>query len=226
MLNEKEYIRSLRSETKEKMDYEEATLTRVTDPAILKQFEREHDTVVGFIQNQPYYDFRMDVYLNRDGTPFRYCNVDYRRQGAAILVVLKRGGDRFYLLNRQYRPFLKEIVSEVPRGFANPEDHSSLQTAIRELAEETCIHIEENAEIKLERLGTVHPDSGLSNNKVSLFIVELPLEECANLGVQDDEAIVGHCILSEKEFKNGIASDKITDGFTLASFAKYLSRRT
>lgn len=225
MLNEKKFLTSLRQ--KAAAGIPENAVALVTDLDLIEEFERTRGLAVGLIDNQPYYDFRMDVYRNPSGQTFRYCSIEYSKQGAAILVVFRKGGERFYLLNRQYRPFLQKTVWEIPRGFANPEDGDAFDTAIRELAEETGIEAAGDTEAKVRKLGTVHPDSGLSNNAVGLFAAEFALGECAEIGVRDaEESILGHRIVSEAELRCMILKDEITDGFTLAAFTKYMTARS
>ena len=222
MLNEEKYLTSLCQ--KAAADVPGNTVALVTDPDSIGEFERSQGLSIGLIDNQPYYDFRMDVYRNPKGQTFRYCSIDYSRQGAAILVVFRKGRERFYLLNRQYRPFLQKTVWEIPRGFANPEDGGAFDTAIRELAEETGIKTAEQANRIVRKLGTVHPDSGLSNNTVGLFAAEFELGECAEIGVRDaEESILGHRIVSEEKLRWMILNDEMTDGFTLAAFTKYMT---
>ena len=221
MLNQERYMALLEQKAVREKSSDTNCTALVTDPAVIAGFEKESGLTVGVLENPPYYNFCMDVYrAGKTDKLFRYCNVSYNRSGAAILVVLRTGEEKCFLLNRQYRPLLQKTVFEIPRGFADPDDPDAVSTAIRELAEETNIQI--GQDLRLIRLGAVNPDSGLSNNEVVLFMAEICAEKLPALRVQDEnETIIGHTIVSETEMCRMIAGDQITDAFTLAAFAKY-----
>ena len=78
----------------------------------------------------------------------------------------------------------------------------------------------------MTELGTLHPDSGLTNNHAALFLAELRLHSAPELAVQDvNETILGHLLVTEQQLSEMIADDRITDAFTLAAYARYQSRK-
>lgn len=221
MLNKEKYLDLLSQKKAAQSDFTDSSISLITDTDILLEFESAHEQMIGMIPNEPFYSICLDVYRNNTtGTLFRYCNIHYNRFGAAILVII----NGYILLNRQYRPFIGSEVYEVPRGFADPEDPDNRRTAIRELLEETGIDIKStDYTFTLKKLGDIYPDSGLSNNKVTLFLADITMEECPNLNVMDkNEAIVGHTLVSEEEFQSLIQSNKINDSFTLCAYLMYL----
>lgn len=226
MINKEKYLLLLKNQTAKKTSNTETNIVQVTDPQTIIEYENDSGQLVGVLDNQPYFDFRMDVFKNQNnGKCFRYCNVSYSQSGAAVLMVIRSNKEKFFLLNQQYRVFLNKVVYEIPRGFSDLSDMNAINTAIRELAEETGIDVRKD-NYKLSNLGTVHPDSGLSNNVVSLFMVEIPIDECPELIVNDkEEPIIGHRIVAESELIDMIENDDITDAFTLAAFVKYKCRK-
>lgn len=225
MINKDKYLLLLKKHREHRFSDTGTNVELVTELDTIIEYEKKSGLTVGVLDNQPYFDFRMDVFKNKkNGQCFRYCNVSYSKHGSAVLVVLRSDKECFFLLNQQYRAILNEIVYEIPRGFADSDDENSINTAIRELAEETGINVR-NIDFEIIKLGMVHPDSGLSNNNVSLYMVEIPIDECQSLKVIDEnETIIGHTIVTESELCEMIERDHITDAFTLAAFIKYKCR--
>lgn len=226
MLNRERYLDLLTQEDARQFDKTTAGVVLVTKPYVIDEYEEYSGVPIGVIDNQPFFDFRLDLYENtKTKKRFRYCNVSYSKFGAAILVVFLYKRHPLFLMNRQYRPFIKKDAYEIPRGFADPTDMDATYTAIRELAEETNICICKD-QCKLTNLGTVHPDTGLSNNTVSLFMAEIELENNMQVKSMDEnECINGHVLLNETKITEMIVNDDITDAFTLAAFVKYKFRR-
>ena len=229
MLNPDQYLRYLKEIAAAQPPEAEAGAVLITDPAEIETFEQKSGLTVGIVPNAPYYDFCMDVYRSaKTNQYYRYCHVAYSKQGAAVLVALLTENQTKFLLNRQYRPLLRKFVFEIPRGFSDPTDPDAAYTAIRELAEETNINLTEaeNCSFQMTELGTLHPDSGLTNNHVALFLAEIRLQRTPELAVRDEnETISGHLLVTEQELSEMIADNRITDAFTLAALARYQSRK-
>ena len=230
MLNQEQYLQLLKQKAAAEPPEAETGLALVTDPDAIAAFEQESGLTAGVLPNPPYYNICMDVYRSGGtGRCFRYCNVTYSRQGAATLVIVRTKEAEFFLLNRQYRPLLHKTVLEIPRGFSDPDDPDAAYTAVRELAEETGLNLFATGEqsCQITELGTVHPDSGLTNNTVALILAEIRTEQVPQLAVQDkNETILGHLLVTEAELTEMIADERITDGFTLSTFAKYRAKRS
>ena len=226
MINRKRYLDLLTQDEAKQFNHTANGLALVTNSDEIDEYEKNSGVQIGVVDNQPFFDIRLDLYENtKTKKRFRYCNVSYNKFGAAILVVFIYKQQSFFLLNRQYRPFIHKTVYEIPRGFADPTDKDATYTAIRELAEETnvCVYKEK---CQLESLGTVNPDTGLSNNTVSLFMAVINLETPLQLkSMDEDEFINGHVLLTEKRISEMIVNDDITDAFTLAALVKYKYRR-
>ena len=230
MLNQEQYLRLLKQKAAAEPPEAQTVLALVTDPEAIAEFERKSGLTAGVLENPPYYDICLDVYRSAEtGRCFRYCNVTYSRQGAAVLVIVRTEAETYFLLNRQYRPLLQKTVLEIPRGFADPDDPDAAYTAVRELAEETGLDLTADGtqSCQVTEIGTVYPDSGLSNNAVALILAEIRLKQAPKLAVQDkNETILGHLLVTETELTAMIADERVTDAFTLSAYAKYCAKRS
>lgn len=68
----------------------------------------------------------------------------------------------------------------------------------------------------MESFGKIVPDSGAMSSKADVFLAEL--NEAPQV-IQEEE-IVGHIALDWEQLGEWIRDGKITDGFTLAAYAK------
>lgn len=106
---------------------------------------------------------------------------------------------------------------EFPRGFQEPgEDLAG--TAERELREETSLSAS-----SIKSLGTIMPDSSISNRKIGVFLVEVRSFDGAT--IEKKEQITGYNVFTQNEIEHLIANNKIIDGYTLSAFTKLMTRR-
>jgi len=68
------------------------------------------------------------------------------------------------LITRQYRHGIQSVIYGLPTGFAEPSDKSTLESARRELLEETGYAAE-----KFIKAGVIFPNPALQNNQVHSF---------------------------------------------------------
>lgn len=224
MINEDLYMEYVK-----KNESTDSALTLVQNPETITNYEANTGQMIGIIPNQPYYNINLSLYQDKQGKVFRYCNIEYPKNGAATLIVFKSndGADK-YLLERHFRVFTNRYHYEIPRGFADlTADIDTSFTAIRELKEETNIDLELKV-VQLLNLGTIFTDTGLSNAEVNLYAVELKLNETNISTIKNndiDEEIESFILISESELKQMIMKNQITDTFTLASILKYWNMR-
>lgn len=134
-------------------------------------------------------------------------------RGAAVLPVV---GDQILLLS-QKRPAQKgEITQEIPRGYANPGEHSAA-CASRELQEETGLTVRPE---QLTHLGRVRPNSALISGSVQLYLATLPAG--ATFTQRDSEALALDW-LPVAQLGEWLASGRLEDSFTLAAMAFYMA---
>ena len=114
------------------------------------------------------------------------------------------------LLIRHFRHATRTWHTEIPRGFGK-KGLSSEENAQRELEEEIGATIS-----RLVSLGPMHPDAAASTECDALFFAEV-----ASYGkVEEEEAITEILPTSVADFERMIRENEITDGFTLAAYAR------
>ncbi|WP_443047024.1 NUDIX hydrolase [Streptomyces sp. NBC_00267] len=158
------------------------------------------------------------VKLVRDAVRFRSgeCGSYIRILPAALSVgvaVLPLHEGRIVLISH-FRHSTRNWHWEIPRGFAEPGEKPE-ETAAREMKEELDVGI-----TRMERLGLIHPDTGLLTYSVPLYaaIVDRPPIPEGSEGIDDVRVVT----LSEAEVM--IESEEITDSFTLAALCLLRSR--
>ncbi len=213
MIEKKQYMKDL----ERSKDHPCAGLERVRNPQIIEKFEESTGKLIGLIDNSPYYQIRLDLFRNiRTGKLFRYCNVAYpEKQGAAVLVLLHCDNEAFVLLECNYRIFLERYCYEIPRGFANLEDRTSKLTALRELKEETGLDVS-LLKSNIKKLGSVTVDSGLTNNTVNIYVVDILIDTIPYLINQNrEDLIAGYKLVPIQDMEKYIKLGTIQDSFTL-----------
>jgi ADP-ribose pyrophosphatase len=114
------------------------------------------------------------------------------------------------LLIRHFRHATRTWHIEIPRGFGK-KGLSSEENARRELGEEIGATIS-----RLVSLGPMYPDAAASTECDALYFAEV-----ASYGkVEEEEAITEILPTSVVEFERMIRENEITDGFTLAAYAR------
>ena len=124
--------------------------------------------------------------------------------GVAVLPLL--AGD--VVLIEHFRHATRQWHLEIPRGFGEPE-HDAASNARKELREEIGAEATE-----LVALGSLHPDTGFSADRVELFLARLD----ALGSVDGEEAIARARIISPAAVRGLIRSGELTDSFTIAAY--------
>jgi 8-oxo-dGTP pyrophosphatase MutT (NUDIX family) len=112
------------------------------------------------IHETPWLKLRRDQLRNHNGKPMTYTYVELHHPGVAI-IAMDIGGK--ILLQRNYRPTIKETVWEIPAGHSDGQD--LLTAAQRELQEETGLASDDWLE-----LGTFNIASGIANSLQRYFL--------------------------------------------------------
>lgn len=118
-----------------------------------------------------------------------------------LLIKIKRADNNFYW--------------EFPRGFSEKKE-SYLQTAIRELREETGLNNITNP----QQIGVLMPDSGLINVKIGIIYIIVDFKQPIHL--QREEKIIDFKLVNCIELEEMIKDRKIIDSFTVASYLKMI----
>lgn len=91
--------------------------------------------------------------------------------------------DREVILEKQYRHGVEQVMLEIPAGVMDDEDESPLQTAQRELLEETGYTSEKFIEV-----GKVYPNPATHNNLTYSFLA-LDVEKVGQQNLDETEEI-------------------------------------
>lgn len=144
------------------------------------------------------------------GTYIRFVDPGDSAPGVIILPLFQRQ----VVLVRHFRHAARQWRLELPRGFGE-SGYSTEENAARELREEVQGEI-----ARLIPLGMVEPDTGMSAEADALFFAEL-----ASVGQPDIvEGISDIQLTPIAEFERLISDGTITDGFTLAAYARAKAR--
>lgn len=183
-------------------------LPLVLDPKELYAFAQKSGRRIGIVYESHYHLMVVDVVRAKNGSLFAYERLMNRVMRGAVVIVPYYNGK--YILLRQYRHALREYQYGFPRGFGE-EGISAKENAGKELWEELGVQAE-----KWKSFGKIVPDSGAMSSKADVFLAEL--NEAPQV-IQEEE-IVGHIALDWEQLGEWIRDGKITDGFTLAAYAK------
>lgn len=126
-------------------------------------------------------------------------------RGAAVLPVM----DGRILIIHHYRHATRSWHWEIPRGFGDP-GQSPQEQAIAEMEEETGSQVE-----RIEPLGELSINTGMEGNRTQVFLAWIS----SIGGMQKNEGIFDHKLVSPEEMNSMIADGEINDGFTLSAYA-------
>lgn len=129
--------------------------------------------------------------------------------GSVAIPVVTENGVQFVLMVRQFRPALDRETWELPRGGAESADSGPVETAIRELREETGIVANSGT-----CLGEIFPDSGLLASRVAVVRV------IVNPGARPtftEPGILEARWFSWEETRHLIADSQVQDSMTLSA---------
>ncbi|MBF0587668.1 MAG: NUDIX hydrolase [Magnetococcales bacterium] len=115
----------------------------------------------------------------------------------------------------QFRHATRDLHLELPRGFGSPR-LTPEETACQEVQEEI-----EGRVVRLESLGMMHTNTGVTDEQSALFFAEL--DEIGS--VQEEEGIVRLRLFDVEEVERLIADGTITDAFTLCAMYRARLRK-
>ena len=189
---------------------EQGEIRILTDEKEILQAERQLQREIGIVYEDEYIRLVRDAVVFPDMSKGTYIRILPRRSESAVAVLPVSGGR--ILLLRHFRHSLRKWMWEIPRGFGE-YGLTAEENAEKELREETGIK-----EIRLEYLGRICPDSGMSSDQVSVFFTEFPAD--CQLRKQDEREVVSeYRLISRKELREMAQSGEMIDGFTLSAVA-------
>ncbi|MBE7005437.1 MAG: NUDIX hydrolase [Ruminococcaceae bacterium] len=197
--------------------FQDGALEIVTEADTVDRFAEASGKRLGVLYESPYHLLVVDL-VKPVGADERRMFA-YERLLPAVesgaVVAMPLYGDRLVLL-RQFRHAPREDMLSFPRGFGEP-GLSGRDNLRKELFEE--IGAPEVTEIHY--LGTVAADSGILGTRAEVFLCHVDRPQLRR-GYEGIEAVE---LLSERELSARIASGGVTDGYTLAAFALYVSQK-
>jgi ADP-ribose pyrophosphatase len=160
----------------------------------------------------PYYNVALDRYVRPDGQVADYQYIDI--PGSAMVVPVLPDG-RLVLVS-QYRYLMGRDSLEFPAGGMPPET-SPLQTARRELREETGYEA-----ASWEKIGAFAPYNGVSNEMCHVFVATELSFVATQREVTEEMETVELCV---EELEKQVRSGELWDGMTISSFRLFEAHR-
>lgn len=202
-------IKSLEDRVSASPTSQNPPLKTILDRDKVETFSEQSGKDIGIMYDSPYNTLVVDLVEDTDGSEFAYERLIPKNDGAVVMIPVYNG--RFILLD-QYRYAIGEQQLCFPRGFGE-SNLSAEENAAKELREEIGVV----KLLSIRKLGELTPDSGISTNKVSVFLCEIENYDPE----KRDEGILGIHESSLEELSSMIKTGQITDGFTLAAIAMY-----
>lgn len=156
-----------------------------------------------------------DVLYENNFLEIKMINKNYpflrmKRAGSVIVPFDKDGN--VYLLERE-RVRLGHVY-ELPRGFVDLNEVSAM-AALRELKEESGLTLVN--EDDLDFLGHLQPDTGVMDNEVSCYCVEVePTTDYFHRDTDEEDEVHRVIRVTKKELVDLIKRRKISDSYTLS----------
>ncbi len=194
--------------------FSESSLINIeTDINAIKKFEQETSKHIGVLYHSSYNMLIVDLIKDLNGRYYAYERIIPSSSGKAV-VVLTKYMDKFVLL-KQYRHAIRDYQMCFVRGFGENE-FSAEENAVNEIKSEIKGDIR-----KIEYLGELSTDSGLTSNKVSYFMCEINSFECS----EAHEGIDNIILIGQNEMEESIKNGGITDSFTVSAYCLYLLKK-
>jgi ADP-ribose pyrophosphatase len=169
---------------------------------------------VGIVYQDQYLYILRDAVRYVDQSMGTYIRALVSAGGPVGVAIFPMRGDDVLLI-RHFRHATRQWHLEVPRGGADGGPDMT-DNARRELAEEIGADIGE-----LISLGGFYPDTGMANGAVELFLARV-----TTYGIPEAIEGISQIVPTPlEELERLIATDEITDGFTLACYARAKTRK-
>ena len=182
----------------------------LTDPDEIRAVEEKLRRETGIVYEDEYIRLVRDAVIFPDMSRGTYIRILPRRPESAVAVLPVLNGK--ILLLRHFRHSLRKWMWEIPRGFGE-YGITAAENAEKELREETGI-----TGAKLEYLGKICPDSGMSADQVSVYLARFS-PECRLKKQDEKEAVKEYRMVSREDLKAMTEAGDLEDGFTLSAIA-------
>ncbi|MCI5522893.1 MAG: NUDIX hydrolase [Spirochaetia bacterium] len=155
----------------------------------------------------PWMEVYEDTFLRPSGNQGIYGVVEKKEFSLIIPADFEK---QIVYMVEQYRYPLKERTLEFPQGMAEAEDASYLESARRELQEETGLFAQ-----NIRELGTIFSAVGFSNQKGHVFLATNLSETKRHLDLEEEDLVCR--AVSFSELYDLIKNNSIKDAGTLAA---------
>ncbi|MGC8594250.1 MAG: NUDIX domain-containing protein [Candidatus Kryptoniota bacterium] len=162
------------------------------------------------VHKNPYWDYRLDLYLLPDGNVSEYHYV--HTPGSSVIVPVMDDGRLVFV--RQMRYLWQRVSIEFPAGGVKNGDF--LETAKNELAEEANFSAREWIFV-----GQINPMNGITDEVCNVYIARCLSPAYRQRDPSEEFEII---LLSKEEFKEKIRKGEIWDGMTLAAWSLVIDR--
>lgn len=184
----------------------------IFDEKIIKEFESETGREIGISYESPWRYVLVDLVRNREGKLFAFERVVPRKTGGVAVLPIYDGK---IVLVHEYRHPVQLWCWEIPRGFGETAS-SALSNAGKELFEETGIN-----KAEFSYMGQLMSDSGLTSDRVDLFLADVKEMSCSIANQEETEVISEMRFFSLGEIKKLIKSGEICDSYTLSAIGMW-----
>lgn len=189
----------------------ETKIEILSSPEAIKEVEISLNTKTGVMYQDKYVTLVKDAVRFANGTLgtyIRFIESDASKRGCVVLPVLENGS---IVLVKHWRHATQSYLYEIPRGFGHP-DLNAIENAEKEIKEEIGVGINE-----IVFLGNVHPDSGLFEKEVSMFMVKIENETFTCF--DESEAIEDIVCCTISDIQAMIKNGELKDSFTLTAIS-------
>lgn len=226
MLKKEEYFELIKQRKELFINQEDYPIQILINEKDIKECEKTIQNEIGIVYHDKY------LYLIRDAIKFqngeygsylRFINEVDSNNSIVVLPIIYNKNDKktYILLEKHFRHASRQYLYEFPRGFGN-SNLSVEENVLNELEEEIGL----NNHTFIKNIGKIYPDSGLFEKYVNVYIVEYQLNKNEFIfNTNDDyEGITEFKVISKEKLFELIASNKITDGFTLSTIMLAISK--
>jgi len=120
------------------------------------------------------------------------------------------------VLVRQYRGAIENYTWEIPAGIMDKNGEDPIQTAIREVEEETSIKLDSSL---VSHFLSYYPSIGYADNILHLYTAKIPDNVSHTYSITDED-VIDTRFFDYKKINNMINDGKIVDGKTIITFYK------
>jgi len=174
----------------------------------------------GGMENPKFGSLSHIVVCKDDGTPIYDQYMIEEQPGSIVVPYDKKDGITRVGLVTQERPVPKREYAELPRGFGR-EDETALQTAYRELLEETGLRVSKEG---VRLLGRININSSFYKTDVPIIAIGFEnLDEMGNPeGDKFAEKLIKAAPYDHDQIKDLIASEKLECAMTQAALFRFM----